>query len=168
MTTTDAPRATALPPQAWALGWACLAGQVFLVADRGLDQSNDAIFVLLSMTLGAALVGWFSAGVLTGRPVRTFVAAILLGLAPLLYLLALLDGMGDDWVPVHLATSVVELAALVAFVRTPYFREQRAQVRPAGPPLGSVLVLALLVGALGGMVQDAGPSDAGVQLQLGL
>lgn len=155
-----------VPAAAWGLAWACLVGQLLLLGERGA-QSSDA--VPLSMLLGAILVAWVSHGVLTGRTVRLVLVSVLFAVTAIFDLVALMDaGIAgvSGWPFVGLAASLVQLAALVAFTRTEYFAWQRSRPRVPGPPLGSLIAVAVVVGILGGVTGSA--SDAPTQISVNL
>ena len=70
-----------LPTSAWVLGWTCLLAQVLALAERGVSRS-DPFWVVLSMVLGALVVGWVSSGVLCARTGRLIVAWLVFGAGP--------------------------------------------------------------------------------------
>jgi choline-glycine betaine transporter len=137
-----------VPAAAWTFAWSCLVGQLLALIEGGPDESNQ---VILSMLLGAVVVGWFSYGVLRARVVRVVVVWILFVLGTL----ALLVTMADDptgWHLVQLVLTVVQFAFFVQFTRTGYYRWQRSRPQQPGPSLSGLVAIALLVGALGGVV----------------
>ena len=114
------------------------------------------------MLLGMALVGWVSYGVLNARTVRVILAWIAFPLFVLVAGIAVLDdGTGSDLV--QLLFALAELGAFIAFVRTPYFAWRSAHPREQGPSLAGVVTLALIVGALGGVI-GADPEGPGFHI----
>jgi hypothetical protein len=159
-----------VPRPAWVLGWASLAAQVLALADRGLTDADSA---LLSAPLSALVVGWVSYGVLRARLVRTWLAAIVLGLVALLGLVSLVLSVGDASLldVVSAVTGIVAFAALVAWTRTDVFRRLREDPRRAGPAFGTLVALAVTVGVLGGLTADPGDQrrgDNGFHVHVGL
>jgi hypothetical protein len=152
-----------MPRSAWALGWLCLADQVLQLQHRGLSRS-DPIWVLLSVALTAIVVVWFSVGVLQARRVRLVVVWILLCLALLLRVIGTLTDL-DGRALIELLVSIGQVVALGVFCSTPYFRER---THPPSRDLAGVLVLAFVVGVVGGITAPADGSDQPVQLRIGL
>lgn len=79
-----------VPGSAWVLGWACLAGQVASLFQRG---PTDVLSALISVPLSALVVAWVSSGVLRARTVRTCLAVILLLLMALAFVVGALGGL---------------------------------------------------------------------------
>lgn len=157
---------TRVPAAAWGLAWSCLVGQLLLLGERGA-QSSDA--VPLSMLLGAVLVAWVSHGVLTGRTGRLVLVWVLFVVTAIGDGVALLDGGLSGvtgWPFVRLTASLVQIVALVWFTRTEYFAWQRSRPRVPGPPLGSLIAVAVVVGILGGVTGSA--ADAPTQISVNL
>lgn len=148
------------PPAAWALACACLGGQVLMLAEQGA-QSEDAI--LGSMLLGALVVGWVAHGVLTGRTVRLAFVWILFVVAAIANTVGVVDHL-TGWGFVHLVASVAQLACLAWFTRTDYFAGQRAKPRHQRPPLGALIAVAIVAGALGGVIGATDSSPTHVQV----
>lgn len=160
--------ATELPGVAWAMGWAFLLTQVVGLARRGLTGAT-APWPIVSMVLSALVVGWFAAGVLQARPIRTGFVWLILAIAMLLEVIGLFSRADDlgGWIEFLIAAAPVVL--LAAFCRSPYFTELRqsgahaAGVRPA---IGGLLALAFITGALGGITAPV--SGDGDQVHIGL
>lgn len=146
-----------IPRSLWVLAWASLAGQVVLIAQRGL-RPDDEVSVLLSVVLGALLVGWISAGVVRARTGRLVFVHVVLGLTVLFGMATLFfSRSADDVVSalVALAMSLTQLGALLRFRTTEWFAWQRG--RPPvheGPAISGLVLIAVVVGALGGLVGD--------------
>jgi uncharacterized membrane protein len=142
-----------IPMAAWVLGLSCLLGQLLLLGEVGAKEADDGMVV--SMAIGALVIGWVAFGVLRGRTVRLVIAGLLLVLGLLGYGIDCVDGGTEavlGWPGAHLGASAVSVAALVAFVRTDYFARQRRSPRAAGPSLAPLVAIAVLVGLLGGAV----------------
>ena len=164
---TDQPAQPALPvpTAAWALAWSCLAGQVLLLGERGADSS--AVEMLVSALIGAVLVVWIANGVLTARTGRLLLVWAIFVLAALLYGVALLDASvagASDWRFVSFASSLVQLACLAWFTNTEYFAWQRSRPQAGAAGLGGLILVAVLVGALAGVI--GAPEDAPVRFQI--
>lgn len=155
-----------VPAAAWALAWSCLAGQLLLLGQRGV-QSSDA--VLLSIPISALLVTWVSFGVLTGRTVRLVLVWVLFVATALGDGAELLDAGAagvTGWPFVQFAASLLQLVALAWFTGTDYFAWQRSRPRVPGPPLASLIAVAVAVGMLGGVTGS--PEDAPMQININL
>lgn len=137
-----------VPSEAWAFAWACLAGQVVSLVTNGRHDSNNLV---LSMLLGVVVVGWVSHGVLTARGIRVGLVWVLFVLAGLFQLVTLFDDPSGG-VALDLAITVIQLVLFIRFTATDYFKWQRTRPREPGPSLSGVMVIALLVGALGGVI----------------
>lgn len=155
-----------LPRSIWVLAWASLAGQVLLVVRHG-GRSDDDLSQVLSMVLGALLVGYVSAGVVRGRRLRVLLAWVVLTLSLIggVVEVASVDDLGRAApAVVALAASAVSLVALATFCRSDWYSWQRTRPTPdVGPSTGRLVVIGVLVGALGGYV---GMVDAGVTSRL--
>lgn len=173
--TSELPVATSepvLPASAWAFGWACLAGQVLALADRGFDQSRPA-WILLSMAATAAVVAWVAAGVLRARTFRVGLTWIALVSAAVFALVDVVDpGVGKGHGAVALVAAVVQLVALTMFTRSSYFRERRllrAERQSGRPPeIAGLVLMAVVVGGLGGLTAPTTGPDQPQQLHIGL
>lgn len=132
---------------AWALGWTFVVGQVLELVERG-PQDSDAW--PLSVLFGMVVVAFFSYGVLQARMVRFVLVVVLLMVAALGELLVALDTTEPGEV-VALVLTLAQIGLLASFARSPWFAWQRT--RPAqSPSVAPVLALALVVGALGGLI----------------
>ncbi len=154
-----------VPGSAWVLGWACLAGQVASLFQRG---PTDVLSALISVPLSALVVAWVSSGVLRARTVRTCLAVILLLLMALFGVLGLVVDISLSAVVVAVA-AVVAVVALVAYARSDWYAGLRGETRQAVPALGGLVALAFVVGALGGLT--AAPADdgrSGFHIRVGL
>ena len=154
------------PAAAWALALVCLVGQLLLLADVGTTSAG--LWTLPSMLLGALLVGWFSAGVLTARTGRLVVVWALFVIVLVGDAFALLDrgaGAAPEWRGAHLVVSVAQVVALAWFCSTPYFRWQRTRPRVPGPSLAPLLGVAVVVGLLGGVTAS---HEGGVSVRMRL
>lgn len=148
------------------LAWLWLADQVLYLVQWGPRVSDEPVEILVSVVAGALVVGWFSAGVLRARMVRLVIVWVLLGLALLGHLVVVFGGEAAGWPVVHLVMTGLQVVVLWSFCNTGYFRGQRA-ARQHGPPLGSILAIAILVGALGGITANADPYVSG-QIRIGV
>ncbi|TGN65285.1 hypothetical protein EXE59_15950 [Nocardioides eburneiflavus] len=151
-----------LPLSIWVVAWASLAGQVLLVVRHG-GRVDDEVSQVVSVVLGALLVGYVSAGVVRARRVRIVLAWVVLALA---FIGGLVDLVSVDDVGqaahalLALAAGAVSLVGLAQFCRSDWYAWQRT--RPSareGASIGQLVVIGVLVGALGGYV---GLVDAGV------
>lgn len=156
----------AVPQSAWVLGWACLAGEVATLVERGTTDADSA---LLSVPLSALVVAWVSYGVLRARMVRVWLAAVLLLLTALFGLVALLAEASVSAV-VGAVTSVVAFAALLVYTRSQCFAQLHEEPRGKVPALGGLVAMAVVVGALGGLATDPGADDhqSGFHVRVGL
>lgn len=155
-----------VPQSAWVLGWSSLVGQVAALLARGVTDADSA---LLSVPLSALVVGWVSYGVLRARLVRTWFAGILLGLGALLSVVGLLlDPSPADLVGA--VTAVVAFVALLAYTRTDAFARLREDPRALGQAFGALVLLAVTVGALGGLALAPGDErqGSGFNIRIGL
>jgi hypothetical protein len=166
VTSFEATASERLPTSAWVLGWSSVVLQVLRLADRGFTGSGP-LLGLLSMTLTAVVVAWFAEGVLRARRVRAAVVSVLLLTGVLLQVAGILQGMAGPGALLQLVAAAVQLVALAAFCRSGYFRAQRAGRRRAGPEVGSLVALAVVAGALGGLAAPP-EGDAPTQLRVGL
>jgi len=157
----------ALPVAAWVLGFSCLAGQPLQLGEVGTKRADDGM--ALSVALGAVITAWVASGVLRARTVRLVLAAAVLGLGLLGYLIECSGGGADavfGWTGVQLLVSAVSVASLVWFIRTDYFAWRRSHPRADGPSLAPLLAIAVLVGLLGGVVNT--PERAGIWVRVNL
>lgn len=159
MSELETPAGGRLPDSAWVLGWLFLGGQVVQILQRGFNQSGPA-WVVLSVVLTAVVVRWFAAGVLRARTGRLVVVWILLSLGLLFSLLG-----GDLLVT---AFTAAQLVALGVFSSTDYFRIQRTRNDATSVEIGGVLVLAVVVGILGGLTAQSDGDNPPIQLRVGL
>ncbi len=136
-----------LPASIWWFAWSYVAGQVLELIRRG-PQSDESW--VLSALFGITLVTFVSHGVLRVRWVRFWLVVVLVALAPVLELVGLIDEP-SSWGVASLALSSVQAVLLHRYTRTAWFEHQR-QRRTGGPSLGSILAVAALVGALGGVL----------------
>lgn len=148
-----------LPISIWVIAWASLAGQVVLLGQQGVRHVGEGSLVL-SAVLGALLVGYVSAGVVRARTGRLGLAWVILVLSLLGELIELVtvDDLGQaGGVVLTLTTTVVALAGLVSFSRTDWYAWQRSKPSAdEGAPIGRLVAIGVLVGALGGFI---GPVD---------
>ena len=164
---TEQPRATPpLPTSIWVVAWASLAGQVLVMFRQG-GRHGDEVSLVVSVVLGALLVGYVSAGVVRARTVRLVLAWVVLVLSLIgeLFSLGSVDDLGQAALAVlSLATTVVALAGLARFRRTPWYAWQRSKP-PAheGAPIGQLVAIGVLVGVLGGLT---GPVDDGLDVRI--
>lgn len=165
--TADPP---SLPASVWALGWACLLTQLLALADRGFSRS-DGSWVLLSVALSALVVGWVSAGVLRARTGRLVVAWLLFGIE----LVASVVGAADQLPALSgmevlaLAVSLVQVVALAVFCGSNYFQRQRTRpTQGREPSIVGLVLVAVVVGGLGGLTAPANGDNPPQQLRVGL
>ena len=163
----EQPRATPpLPKPIWVVAWASLAGQAVLLLQRG-GRLDDAVSIFLSVVLSALVVGYVSAGVVRARTVRLVLAWVVLVLSVIGELAGLgsVDDRGQATLAViSLATTAVALAGLARFRRTAWYAWQRT--KPPGhdgAPIGQLVAIGVLVGALGGLT---GPVDDGLDVRI--
>lgn len=152
------PDSDAPPPVAtgaWVMGGCSVAVQVVALLDRGTTELNAG--TPISMVLGALIVGWFSSGVVRGRTGRTVVVAFLVTLM----LLASAADVERPLDVVNLALVIGVLAGLLAVRFSSVTAWWRAHPRAGRGPLRTVLLLAVLTGALGGLVA---PAESGMFL----
>lgn len=155
------------------VAWGSLLGQVLLLAERG-GRHDDAASLLGSMILGALFVGYVSAGVIRARPVRLFLAWIVLVLSVVgavaeLVLVAELVPVDDSGEPtldvLLLGAAVAALGGLLAFRRSDWYAWQRT--RPSareGARIGRLVAIGVLVGVLTGLT---GPDNGDVSVHSG-
>jgi hypothetical protein len=156
-----------LPASLWVVAWASLAGQAVRLAQEGVRPDGEETSLVLSVVLGALVVGFVSAGVVRARRVRLVVAWVVLVLSLVVDLvdLASADRGGQVATSVlSLATTVAALAGLAWFRRTDWYAWQR-QKPPAraGAPIGRLVAIGMLVGVLGGLI---GAVDDGVNVRV--
>lgn len=159
-----------LPQSIWVLAWVSLVGQVITVLGRGLGQPN-AISYLLSMALGIALLTFVSAGVVRARGFRVGLAWVVLVLSTGFGLLAVVNGGSTvDVLTALLAVAIngVSLVALHRFSQSDWYAWQKTRP-PAteGASIRGLLVIAAVVGALGGVTGAATETGTGFSFRLG-
>ena len=159
-------RTPTLPGSIWIVAWASLASQVLLVVRHG-GRVGDEGAQAVSMVVGALLVGYVSAGVVRARRVRVVLAWIVMALSVIggIADLVVVDDLGQALLAaLALAAGTVSLVALARFCRSDWYAWQRT--RPStheGAPIGRLVAIAVLVGALGGYV---GAVDTGVDMRV--
>jgi hypothetical protein len=157
---------TELPDSAWGAGWAFLAVEAVALLRRGFTGVTMP-WPLVSMVLSALVVGWFTAGVLQARPIRTFLVWLILIVATLLQVISLLSGPRGLGSWFEFLVGLIPVVVLAAFCRSPFYAHMRLvgadAVRPA---IGGVVALAVITGALGGIVAPV--SGDGDQIHVGL
>lgn len=155
-----------LPRSIWLVAWASLAGQALLVLRNG-GRVDDDVSQVVSMVLGALLVGWVSAGVVRARGMRIVLAWVVLtlgfigGVAEVIWTH---DLGGLVHAVLMLATSAASLLGLATFRRSDWYAWQRT--RPAareGASIRRLVAIGVLVGALGGYV---GLGDGGISMRV--
>lgn len=152
------PASDAPPPVAtgaWVVGGCSVALQVVALIDRGTVDLDAGTPV--GMLLGALIVGWFSSGVVRGRTGRTVLVAILVTLM-LVASAADVEGPLDV---LDLALVIGVFAGLLAVRFSPVTAWWRAHPDAGRGSLRTVLLLAVLTGALGGLVA---PAESGMFL----
>ena len=149
------PAGRGLPIAAWTLAWSSLADQIRHVADVGLRDAGADVGVLPSVAIGAALVYWFSAGVLRARPVRSFVVLVVLAIAFLGAVAGLVLGRGSEDPPGAVLT-IIEFVSLLVLVRSDYYRWRKYAPDAPGPSLTGPLLIGVAVGALAGLANVPG------------
>jgi len=156
-----------LPAAAWSLALSSMLAQVVTVVDNGIR--TEGFDVVVSMLLGALIIWWFAAGVLsarTGRLVVTWLLLIVLAVAELVTVIDI--GPGDRGFPLmHLATTLAMIGSLMWFSTTPYYSWQRTRPRASGPSRAGILAVAVLVGLSAGLVQSDDGSPVDIQLNAG-
>ena len=165
MTEQPAQPALPVPTAAWVLAWSCLADQVLVLGERGAKSSTTGM--LVSALIGAVVVAWIAKGVLTARRGRLILVWAMFVLASILCGVALIDASvagTSGWRFVHFASSLVQLACLAWFTNTKYFAWQRSRPKTAAAGLGGLILVAVLVGALGGVI--GAPEDAAMRFQI--
>jgi hypothetical protein len=144
-----------LPRSIWVVAWASLAVQAVLLVRLG-GRHDDEVSLVLSVVLGALLVGYVSAGVVRARTVRLVLAWVVLVLSVIGGLVGLVsvDDLGQTALAVlSLAATAVALAGLARFRRSDWYAWQRT--RPSaheGAPIGQLVAIGVLVGGLGGLI----------------
>ncbi|MFL6106554.1 MAG: hypothetical protein ACJ72L_06305 [Marmoricola sp.] len=142
----------AVPESAWVLGWLFLAEQAIRLALDGVGENN---VILVSAIISALLVAWFSYGVLTARPVRGMIVLVLMWLASIALAITFLTDPSIANLGA-LAVTVVQLIALLAFRKTPYFAWQRTRPHRNVAGLEPLIWMAVVVGVLGGIIGSGG------------
>ena len=164
------PDSSRLPASAWVLAFSCLMGQLMALADRGFNQS-DGTWVLLSIVVSALAVGWVSAGVLRARTGRLVLVWILFAAELIASVFSVIDGVSTPaaMAILGLAASLAQVVALALFCRSRYFQRQRSRPgQEAEPSIAGLVLVAIVVGALGGLTSNAHGNDPAQQLRVGL
>lgn len=148
------------------IAWASLVGQTLLLVSQG-RRLDDEVSLVLSVVLGALLVGYVSAGVVRARTVRLVLAWVVLLLSVIGGLAGLVsvDDSGHAALGVlSLAATAVALAGLARFRHTDWYAWQRTKP-PAheGAAIGQLVAIGVLVGLLGGLT---GPVDDGLDVRI--
>ena len=156
---------TQVPAAAWALACAALATQLLQLVETG--ARSDVVNVVISMVLGGLLVGWVSHGVLTARTGRLVLAWVVLALSLVGDVLLLADSSSVlGWSLAHLAMTLTLIVCLSWFTSTDYFSWQRGARRSTGPSLAPLVAVAVVVGVLGGIVDNAASASADFVVRL--
>ncbi len=154
-----------LPTSIWVVAWASVAGQVLVMFRQGF-RHGDEVSLLLSVVLGALLVGYVSAGVVRARTVRLVLAwvVLVLSLVGELFSLGSVDDLGQAVLAVlSLAIAVVSLVGLAKFRRTAWYAWQRSKPSTdEGASIRRLVAIGVLVGVLGGLI---GPVDDGLYVR---
>ena len=151
-------QAPPVPQPAWALAVLSLGQQVVRIFVEGRGSNS----LVPSMLLGAVVVGWVSYGVLTARTVRTWLVLIVLVLGIVAESVTFLEGP-TFYKTFGVTIAVLQLICLSKFSQTSYVAWQRARPPNAGGGLGGLVVIAILVGAIGGYV---GAADDGFNVRI--
>lgn len=171
--TTDLPD---VPASAWALAGVCLLGQLLALADRGISRT-DEFWVFVSMVLSALVVGWVSAGVLRARTGRLVLVWVLFAIDLLVNVIGTVDQLSTISAVdlARLAISVAQVVALSVFGSSPYFQRQRERQRQrprasrvGEPSIAGLVLVAVVVGGLGGLTATGQGERAQMQLRIGL
>lgn len=155
-----------LPTSIWVVALASLVGQLVLLVREGV-RLDDELSLVLSVVLGALVVGYVSAGVVRARTVRLVLAWVVLGIGLIIELAGVASA--DDPIEALLlvlesATTVVALAGLVRFRRTAWYAWQRTKPSSHhGAPIGQLVAIGVLVGVMGGLI---GPVDDGLEARI--
>lgn len=155
---------------AWALACSCLVSQLLAMVDRGFNRSEEA-WVALSMVLSALVVGWVSAGVLRARTGRLVVAWLVFGFGLIVVGAGVIDQLPtpSGMTVLELAVSLAQVAALAAFCGSAYFQRQRSSnAQGEVPPIVGLVLVAVVVGGLGGLTAPANGENPPHQLRVGL
>jgi hypothetical protein len=151
---TDHPGATPpLPTSIKVLAGVSLLSAVTPLVEQGVKQ--DAVSLVVSVVLGALLIGYISAGVVRARTVRLVLAWLVLSLSLVFGVIGLLLSDGQDVVRalVSVAITAVSLGALERFRHTEWYAWQRTKPSTkVGAPIHGLVAVGVLVGALGGCV----------------
>jgi hypothetical protein len=157
-----------LPAAAWALAVSSVLAQVVTFLDDGVRTGG--FDVVVSMLIGALVIWWFAAGVLSARTVRLVITWVLLVLGAVVELVTVIDvgPPGQGGLPLlRLATSLAMLGSLMWFSTTPYYFWQRSRPRVSGPSRAGILAVAVLVGLSAGLVHVDDGASVDVQLGAG-
>lgn len=156
-----------LPAAAWAVAWSSVLAQAVAFVDHGV-KSDEGLEVVVSMLIGALVIWWFAAGVLSARTGRLVVTWLLLVIAFVAEAATVVDEAlrGQVGLPaLHLVSTVAMIGSLMWFSTTPYYYWQRTRPRVSAPSRSGVLAVAVLVGLSAGLVRvDA---DAPLQVRVG-
>lgn len=148
------------------VAWASLAGQVVMLLRQGA-RVGDEVSLVLSVVLGALLMGYVSAGVVRARTVRLVLAWVVLVLSAIgeLVVLVSVDDLVEAGLAVlSLATTVVAIAGLASFRHSEWYAWQRTKPSvQEGAPIAQLIAIGVLVGALGGLT---GPDDDGLDVDI--
>lgn len=157
-----------LPRSIWVVAWASLAGQVLWLLGRGVRLDDD-LSLLVSVVLGALLVGYVSAGVVrarTGRLVLAWVVLVLGGLTELVGIFFHDDPGAIAFAVLSFTTTALALGGLWRFRHTEWYAWQRTKPSTReGAPIGQLVGIGVVVGAMGGLM---GPLDDGVEMRVDL
>ncbi|MBD8868861.1 hypothetical protein [Nocardioides donggukensis] len=151
-----------LPRSIWVIAWASLAGQLVLLVGNGIREVNE-VSLLVSAALGGVIVGFVSAGVVRARTGRLVLACVVLVLTLVAeaVILVTVDTLREGTLAgLSLASTAVALAGLARFRTTDWYAWIRAYPSARSRiSIGRVLVIGVLVGILGGVVElpDAEP-----------
>jgi hypothetical protein len=162
----EPPAPDRLPAAAWALAWASVLTQALTVADRGL-RSDEGWAVVISMLIGALVIWWFAAGVLSARTGRLVVTWLLLVIVFVAEAATVVDEAlrGQVGMPaLHLVSTMAMIGSLMWFSTTPYYFWQRTRPRVSGPSRSGVLAVAVLVGLSAGLVETDDQAPLHVQM----
>ncbi len=157
-----------LPTSIWVVAWAVLVGQLAQLLWRG-GRTDDEVSLLVSVVLGALVVGYLSAGVVRARTVRLVVVLVVLVVSLVAEVIGLLlvdDPEEAALDVVGLVTTVVTLAALARFRRTDWYAWQRTSPPShLGASTTPLVAIGVLVGVLGGII---GPLEDGAEVHVGV
>lgn len=155
----------ALPSSLWIVAWASLAGQAMLLVTQA-GRPHDGLSLVVSVLLGALVVGYVSAGVVRARTIRLLLAWVVLVLSLVGELVALpsTDEGQLTVLLLSLTTTVLAMGGLASFCRSEWYAWQRT--RPptdVGAPISPLVAIGVLVGVLGGLT---GPVEHGFRMEV--